>query len=176
MGDNTTQPRRARVDDIITLAARIWKIDRADLLGKSRIQWHSRARQAVFLVSREHGHSFPQIGRRLNRKDHTTVIHGCRYAEAVARIDPAYRERVELLRQQALEAEAFIARPVKYIEPPAPVVIAKPKTKPRNVFANDDKGFQWHSLEQSKHRKQDIAFIAALNAAGGHARRMMEAA
>ena len=168
MGDETTPTRKARVDDILTLAARIWKVDRADLIGKSRFAIHSRPRQAVMLIAREHGHSFPQIGRRCGRNDHTTAIHGYRNAKEIARLDPDYAAKVDLLRQQALDAEAFIA---KRVAPPEPIVFKpKPKPKPRNVFQNDDKGFQWHSLEQAKHRKQDFAFIAALNAAGGHRR------
>ena len=171
MGEQATPTRKARVDDILTLAARIWEVDRADLLGKSRFAKHSRPRQAIMLIAREHGHSFPQIGKRLGRNDHTTVIHGCHNAKAVIRIEPDYAAKVDLLRQQVLEAEAFIAKPVAR---PEPIVFTPrpkpPQPKPRNVFQNDDKGFQWHGLEQAKHRKRDLAFIAALNAAGGHRR------
>lgn len=52
------------------------------IMSQRRCKPISRARQACMWRFREElNYSYPMISRRLNRKDHTTSIHGCRQHE-----------------------------------------------------------------------------------------------
>lgn len=68
----------ARVIDVIEAASAIFKMPKSEMLGRRRFKSVVRVRQVVHFVSREMGHSFPQIGERMGGYDHTTVIHGHR--------------------------------------------------------------------------------------------------
>ena len=46
------------------------------ILGPSRLKLYVRARHATMAALRARGASFPQIGRWLGGRDHTSVIHG----------------------------------------------------------------------------------------------------
>lgn len=58
------------------------------------------ARFAVYLVAREKGKSYPQIGRAMNR-DHSTVIYGCRRAAEIEKTDEEFATLLRLLRVEA---------------------------------------------------------------------------
>lgn len=96
-----------RVADLIVIASRLSGISVADISGKRRFKPIIRVRQAVMYVARKQGvHSFPQIGRAIGGRDHSTVIHGIEAAEIIAERDVEYRN---FLLQ--LEAAASIAEP-----------------------------------------------------------------
>lgn len=50
----------------------------ADLKGGSRVRKIAWARHHVMYRLRQRGNSFPWIAARLNMKNHTSCIHGCR--------------------------------------------------------------------------------------------------
>ncbi|KKC27458.1 hypothetical protein WP12_03325 [Sphingomonas sp. SRS2] len=59
---------------------------------------HTRARWAIMWAARKSiGLSTPQIGRRLGGRDHTTVIHGLRRAEALRASHLPFRELTNAL-------------------------------------------------------------------------------
>jgi chromosomal replication initiator protein len=59
--------------------------------GKSRCREVAWPRQALMLALRtERRMSYPEIGRRLGKRDHTTVLHGCREAEKRRVSDPDF--------------------------------------------------------------------------------------
>ena len=82
--------------EIVKEAERLFKVHRRDILGPARYGFVVQVRHAVFLALRLRGNSFPQVGRYLDR-DHSTIIYGCRKAEAQMKVDPEYREKIEAL-------------------------------------------------------------------------------
>lgn len=162
---------RARVDDIITLASRIWGVSREDIVSPSRFAKHTWPRFAIYCIAREHGHSFPKIGKRCGGRDHTTVLHGNAQAKNFAARYPDYAEKLAMLRRQALEAEAFLSEREVQVEMPLVFVpkveTPKPKPKkPRNVFVNADRMDQHSDLALARNMDQRNArFVERLLAA-----------
>jgi chromosomal replication initiation ATPase DnaA len=73
----------------------------ADLLGKDRHKSIAEARQiAYWLLRKLCCFSYPQLGRFLGGRDHTTALHGVTKVERRRRLDAAYRERLDLLVSQ----------------------------------------------------------------------------
>lgn len=65
------------VDKIIKVVAEFFKIEPDELCSAKRNQELVWSRQIVmYLLRHEMNLSFPKIGQQLNKKDHTTVIHG----------------------------------------------------------------------------------------------------
>lgn len=63
-----------------------------EIVGPRRLEPVARARFAVYWISVYALQlSLPQIGRKLSRRDHTTVLHGCRRANEFREKDPAFR-------------------------------------------------------------------------------------
>jgi chromosomal replication initiation ATPase DnaA len=75
-------PRLPRVDDIIREVCVRYGVTRTDLLSARRTAKVVLPRQIVMFIARQVTLlSLPQIGMRLGRKDHTTVLHGARKIE-----------------------------------------------------------------------------------------------
>lgn len=73
-------------------------VRRVDLLSERRTRALVVPRQiAMYLCKRITHRSLPDIGRRFGGRDHTTVLHGIRKAEALLASDPAMRSRIEIL-------------------------------------------------------------------------------
>ena len=78
----------------------------ADILGPSRRRMHARPRQLVaYVLKNRPGYggmkiSYPQVGRILGGRDHSTIIHACKEF-------PKYAKRDEYLMQAYLETHAF---------------------------------------------------------------------
>jgi chromosomal replication initiation ATPase DnaA len=66
-------------------------VPQAVILGRSRSQTVARARLALYRALREMKMSYPEIGRFVGGRDHSTVIAVMKYAE-----DPAYREKLKV--------------------------------------------------------------------------------
>lgn len=92
---------RTRVADIVTIAARLAKIDRELLVTPCRKKPISRVRAAVTIVARDHGHSYPQIARRLGGMDHSSCIHYVRQEPIWRKFEPGFGELVDALRHEA---------------------------------------------------------------------------
>lgn len=85
--------------EVVHHVAHIFGVTADRLRGPGRREEIVAARHAVFLVLRRRGMSYPLIGKLL-RKDHSTVICGCRRALRLAAGNAHYRALVE----RALEA------------------------------------------------------------------------
>lgn len=149
---------RARVADIITVAAKLSGMSVDAIMGPGRHRKLAYVRHAVYYVARSNGHSYPQIGARLNR-DHSSVIHGLDRAMARAERDPEYAAFLFELTSEAALAPPFVPLPEKIAvlipdlpetpklprpkkSAPAPVVIPahqyfKRNVKPKNDFGDD---------------------------------------
>ena len=71
--------------EIINALARDYNTTAADMLGHSRFQHIMKARNAAAFVLRQRGNSFPQIGKFLGGRDHSTVINACKRFEDTAK-------------------------------------------------------------------------------------------
>lgn len=79
--------------EVLDAVSRCSGIDRETLIAPGKRRPVVRARHLVMYLIRElcPRTSLPAIGFLLNR-DHTTVLYGCRRAEALLRGDPAFRD------------------------------------------------------------------------------------
>lgn len=92
--------RRVSVEDIQKKVAEHFKIKLKDMLSARRDRQVARPRQvAMYLTKQLTSRSLPEIGRRFDNRDHTTVIHAVRKVEELMEIDSAFAEDVELLRR-----------------------------------------------------------------------------
>ena len=77
------------VPQIAAAVARHFGVTTGQLKGKSREQNVANARGLAMYLCREHTDlTFAQIGRLFGRRDHSTVLHACRKAAALAQRDP----------------------------------------------------------------------------------------
>ncbi len=96
--------RKVTMDEIIKKVCEHYNIRQADLLGPSRARNNARPRQmAMYLCKTLTTRSLPEIGRKLGRRDHTTILHGVRKIEELMAVDSQIAEDAELLRRM-LEA------------------------------------------------------------------------
>ena len=94
-----TPPRGPAMRSVLEAVARAFGVAPDQILGPGQARAAVRPRQITMHLVRElcAGASLPAIGHFLSR-DHTTVLYGCRCAEALLARDVAYRE----LRDRAL--------------------------------------------------------------------------
>lgn len=86
-----SQPRGMTVRIIIERAALITEFSVEQLLGRRRQAPLCRARFAAMLVARRVTRkSYPVLARAFDRKDHTTIRHGCVMAMEMEREDPNF--------------------------------------------------------------------------------------
>lgn len=93
-----TQPTSTAITlkSIIRATCAVYALDVDEVTGPSRMAEYALPRQVAFYVARRlTGLSLPQIGMGFGGKDHTTVLHGIRKIEKLARADYQLRSRVE---------------------------------------------------------------------------------
>jgi chromosomal replication initiation ATPase DnaA len=74
---------QVKAKTIIRATCNVMRVGRADLCSARRYQSISVPRHAAMeIIRRMTGMSFPAIGRLLGGRDHSTVLHGCRNAQA----------------------------------------------------------------------------------------------
>jgi hypothetical protein len=80
------------VADVVAWVAYQTGISAAEITGQRRLFALARARFAVYWLGVHALQlSLPQIGKKLSKRDHTTVLHGCRRAAVLRETDPAFR-------------------------------------------------------------------------------------
>lgn len=84
-------PRGLTVEGIKRKVALHYNLKLEDLVSASRLRSLARPRQvAMYLARKLTGRSFPDIGSRFGKRDHTTVIHAVRRIEELASSSPAF--------------------------------------------------------------------------------------
>lgn len=91
------QTQTVTMAQILDRAAWLFGMEPAAMLAHSRKRRLVLARNAVALAARETNRSFPQIAREMGGRDHTTIMHACKSARALADYDSVYRAKVEKL-------------------------------------------------------------------------------
>ena len=95
---------RVRIEDILRIVARHYKVPRNELLSSRRSRDVVRPRQiAMYLAKALTSRSLPEIGRRFGGRDHTTVLHSVRKIEQLMSQDGDLTPEVELLRRMLEE-------------------------------------------------------------------------
>jgi chromosomal replication initiator protein len=96
--------RRVRIEDILRIVSRHYKVPRNDLLSSRRSRDVVRPRQiAMFLAKALTSRSLPEIGRRFGGRDHTTVLHSVRKVEQMIKDDGDLAQEIELLKRMLEE-------------------------------------------------------------------------
>jgi len=92
--------RKVTIDEIQRKVAEHYHLRIADLLSPRRARAVARPRQvAMFLCKSLTSKSLPEIGRKFDGRDHTTVIHAVKRVEEMKQTDSQIAEDVELLRR-----------------------------------------------------------------------------
>jgi chromosomal replication initiator protein len=100
----TRDTPRIRIDDILKIVARHYKVPRTDLLSSRRSRDVVRPRQiAMYLAKSLTSRSLPEIGRRFGGRDHTTVLHSVRKVEQMIKDDGDLAQEIELLKRMLEE-------------------------------------------------------------------------
>lgn len=98
-------PPPVRVDNVIRIVARHYKVAPADLLSQRRTASVVRPRQiAMYLAKTLTLRSLPEVGRRFAGRDHTTVLHAVRKIEGLIASDAALAAEVASLTAAIREA------------------------------------------------------------------------
>jgi chromosomal replication initiator protein len=94
------EARRVRIEDILRIVSRHYKVPRNDLLSSRRSRDVVRPRQiAMYLAKALTSRSLPEIGRRFGGRDHTTVLHSVRKVEQMMKDDSELSQEIELLKK-----------------------------------------------------------------------------
>lgn len=89
----------ALAERVVDAVVEVFRVDRAELLGRRRPKSITDARQVAYYVLRETGFmSFPMIGKLMGDRDHATVIHGCASIALRARDSSVLREKIDQVR------------------------------------------------------------------------------
>ncbi len=95
--------RSVQLRRIAALTARHFSVRIADLRSPSRRKAVVHARGvAMYLARMLTDESLNQIGKYFGKRDHTTVLHGCRRTEELVKTEPAVRLAVQKVRQGLL--------------------------------------------------------------------------
>lgn len=90
--------------------ARLWQIEPAVLTGPSRLRYHVLARAAAVLVLRETPEmSYPDIGRMLGGRDHSTVLNLHRIGRAALAERPEFAAAFALLKSNLMKLKEALA-------------------------------------------------------------------
>ncbi len=96
--------RRVRIEDILRIVSRHYKVPRNELLSSRRSRDVVRPRQiAMYLAKALTSRSLPEIGRRFGGRDHTTVLHSVRKVEQMIKDDGDLAQEIELLKRMLEE-------------------------------------------------------------------------
>lgn len=81
-------PESRGIENVIRVVGDLTNTTRHELLGQRRDRRIARPRQVAMLLARDIvGKSTSVIGDYMGRRDHTTVMHGCRRIEALMETD-----------------------------------------------------------------------------------------
>lgn len=82
---------------ILKRAKELFGVRPEDIVGPSRYSLYIPARFAVCTALSRRGWSYPQIGRFLGGRDHSSIIHAVRRAEYMESRDPEYASKIQEL-------------------------------------------------------------------------------
>lgn len=88
------------IENIQSLVANAFRINLDRLVGKGRTQEVAEARMIAMYLAREHTNlSLKSIGLYFGGRDHSTVVHACKWVEERLKGDMAFSEKIESIRR-----------------------------------------------------------------------------
>lgn len=100
LSDYIRQPTKVTVEQVIAAVSTYYNVSTEQMIGKTRSRAIAYPRQiAMYLCRTETDASFPQIGRRLGKRDHTTIMHG--FEKIDSRVDMDSNLRRDILEIKA---------------------------------------------------------------------------
>jgi chromosomal replication initiation ATPase DnaA len=85
------------LQDILIKASGLFDVPIKVIIGHSRKRRHCEARFAVVYAARQQRWTLDEIGALLDGRDHSTILHAMERADALARTDAWYAERLAAL-------------------------------------------------------------------------------
>jgi chromosomal replication initiator protein len=99
--------RRVELEQVLSAVAGHYGLKVSDLKGSKKTREITRPRQvAMYLARRLTSCSFPQIGRALGNKDHSTVVKGVKRLSGEMSADPDLAARVRSLERLLREGQS----------------------------------------------------------------------
>lgn len=90
---------------VVFVVREFYGLSHTELMSHRRARSYCQPRQIGMYLCRElTTRSLPDIGRFFNKRDHTTVLHGCRRIEALCNSDEHLAYEVGVLKQRISEA------------------------------------------------------------------------
>ena len=94
-------PKNITAGDIIRIVAEFFEIPMTEMTNKSRKQEIVEPRQiAMFLMRDILKLSYPHIGEKLGKRDHTTAIHACEKISSEMAQNPALNQKILLIKER----------------------------------------------------------------------------
>ncbi|MEK9194648.1 MAG: chromosomal replication initiator protein DnaA [Patescibacteria group bacterium] len=94
-------PKNITANDIVRVVADFFEIDPLELTNRSRKQGVVEPRQiAMYLLRDVLKLSYPHIGERLGKRDHTTAIHACGKITRDANQNPTLNQKIMLIKER----------------------------------------------------------------------------
>ena len=99
MPDAAPRRRPPSVEEIVDAVSRYYQVRATQLAGKGREKRLAHARQvAMYLLHEDAGRPLTEIGRVLGKRDHTTVLYGCKKVDEARVIDRELRQQLQEIR------------------------------------------------------------------------------
>lgn len=90
---------------IVREVYKYYQIPIEDLLGKKRTKEIVLPRQIImYLLRHEAGMSYPEIGKFMGGKDHSTIMHGCKKIEADLSINQSMKDDLSVIKENIFSA------------------------------------------------------------------------
>ena len=91
--------------EIIKAVADFFEVQQGDLIDRSRKQEVVEPRQiAMYLLREILKLSYPHIGERLGKRDHTTAIHACEKITREINQNPALNQKIMLIKERVYKS------------------------------------------------------------------------
>ncbi|MBI4134625.1 MAG: chromosomal replication initiator protein DnaA [Candidatus Sungbacteria bacterium] len=99
------EPRRfTSVKKVLKVVSEFYDIDEKELINHSRRKEVVKPRQiAMYILREEMKSSFPFIGEKLGKKDHTTVIHACKKITYDLKNNPLLENEISMIKEKIYE-------------------------------------------------------------------------
>jgi chromosomal replication initiator protein len=93
--DSISKRKKISVQQVLKIVARSFEVSVADIKGERRTKEVALARQACMYVLREElNYKLEEIAKLLNRKDHTTIMHGIDKMRSLRVVDEGFRQQL----------------------------------------------------------------------------------
>lgn len=89
--------RPRRVQRLARIVSAMTGITAPELMGAGRSRHLAYARFAIAYAARKAGMSYPEIGRCMGNRDHTTIMHADKQAAKMCKLDPCFATRCRIL-------------------------------------------------------------------------------